>query len=591
VTRGGAMQLVESSTGNQKLRERRRRGSKTAALLAEALNNMPHGVLMFDATAHLLVCNQRYIDMYSLPADGVKPGCSLRELIEQRKATGLFSGDVARYCAEILATIARGETASQEIVTTDCRRIHVVNQPIPSGGWVATHEDVTQRRLAEHMAHHDALTDLPNRALLRIQLDEALRQTMRDQQLAVLFLDLDKFKGINDTLGHHIGDALLKTVAERLRGCVRDTDIVARLGGDEFVVVQTLTEQPSDAAALAARVRDAIITPCDLADHHVVIDASIGIALAPHDGTTADQLIRNADMALYSAKANGRGTYRFFEQDMDARMIGRRELEIALHEALVNGEFEIHYQPRLNLERGSISSCEALLRWRHPARGMVPPSEFIGVAEEIGLITRIGEWVIRTACTEAATWPDDVSVAVNISPVQFREQNLALVVTQALSASGLPAERLEIEITEAILMEQTEATLAVLRQLHALGVRVAMDGFGTGHSSLSYLRKFPFYKIKIDRSFVNSLSGKDETMAIVRAVTEVATSFHMLTTAEGVETAQQRDIVSSLGCTEIQGHLFSTARPADEIAKLLNSSGTRRTEAARTAVRVRLLIM
>jgi len=574
------MQMVERSPRDQQLSEKRRRVSKTAALLAEALNNMPHGVLMFDATAHLLVCNQRYIDMYSLSADGVKPGLSLRKLIEQRKATGLFAGDVARYCAEILATIARGETASQEIVTTDGRVIHVVNQPIPSGGWVATHEDVTERRATEHMAHHDTLTDLPNRALLRIQLERALRLATRDQQIAVLFLDLDKFKGVNDTLGHHIGDALLKTVAERLRGCVRETDIVARLGGDEFVVVQTLTEQPSDAAALAARIREAIIAPCDLDGHHVIIDTSIGITLAPYDGTAADQLIRNADMALYGAKASGRGTYRFFEQDMDAHMVGRRELEIELHEALVNGEFEIHYQPRLNLEHGSVSSCEALLRWRHPTRGMVPPCEFLRVAEEIGLITRLGEWVIRTACTEAATWPDDVSLAVNISPVQFREQNLALVVTQALSASGLPAGRLEIEITEAILMEQTEATLAVLRQLHGLGVRVAMDGFGTGHSSLSYLRKFPFDKIKIDRSFVNSLSDKDETMAIVRAVAGLATSFHMETTAEGVETAHQRDIVSALGCTEIQGHLFSAARPAGEIAKLLASSSPRRTKAA-----------
>jgi diguanylate cyclase (GGDEF)-like protein len=545
-------------------------------LLAEALENMPHGVVMFGRDARLQVSNRRYIDMYGLSEEIVKPGCTLRDLIAHRKEAGLFSGDVEQYCVDILYTIMRGRTAAQEIVTADGRTIHVVNQPVPSGGWVVTHEDVTEYKAAEaqiaHLAHHDALTDLPNRALFKAQLEQALLLTERGQQLAVLFLDLDNFKGINDTLGHPVGDELLRTVADRLRDCIRNTDMVARLGGDEFVVIQTLVEQPSDVAVLAARIREAINEPCDLLGHHVVVDTSIGIALAPHDGCTVDQLLKNADMALYGAKASGRGTYRFFERDMDVRMVERRKLELELRQALVKGEFEIHYQPLVNLEHSTVTGCEALLRWHHPERGLVAPGEFIGVAEEIGLIGRIGEWVLRTACGEAAKWPDDISIAVNVSPVQFRKHNLVQVVTQALAASGLRANRLEIEITETVLMEHTDETLAILHQLRALGVRIAMDDFGTGYSSLSYLQKFPFDKIKIDQAFINGLSSNEETTAIVRAVTGLASSFRMATTAEGVETQQQRDIVTALGCTEMQGYLFSAARPANEVTKLFQGN-------------------
>ncbi len=558
-----------------------------ASLLGEALNNMPHGVVMFDADARLVVNNRRYVEMYRLSEDIVRPGCSLHTLIKHRKETGLFDGDVEKYCTDILSTIRRGRTVSQHIVTADGRTIHVVNQPIPSGGWVVTHEDVTRYKAAEaqieHLAHHDALTDLPNRAQFNAQLEQALLLTERGQQLAVLFIDLDHFKNINDTLGHAIGDALLQTVATRLYSCIRKTDMIARLGGDEFVVIQTLVEHPSDAAGLAARIRDAIIAPYDLSDHHIMIDTSIGIALAPHDTSVASELLRNADMALYGAKAAGRGTYRFFEREMDVRMAKRRTLELELRQALAKGEFEIHYQPLVNLKRSSISSCEALLRWRHPERGMIEPGNFIAIAEEIGLIARIGEWVIRTACAEAATWPGDIAVAVNVSPLQFRTQNLTQVVANALAASGLQAHRLEIEITETILMEQTEETLAILHQLRNLGVRIAMDDFGTGYSSLSYLQKFPFDKIKIDQSFINGLSQKDETTAIVRAVAGLAGSLHMTTTAEGVETAQQRDIVTALGCTEMQGYLFSAARPPREIAELLLTHGAGMANVAKPA--------
>jgi diguanylate cyclase (GGDEF)-like protein len=444
---------------------------------------------------------------------------------------------------------------------------------LPDGGWVTTHEDITRQKEAEariaYMAHHDALTDLPNRTLFGAQLEAALRWLKRDEQLAVLFLDLDNFKNINDTLGHQIGDALLRTVAERLRGCIRETDEIARLGGDEFVIVQTKVGGPGDVAQFARRVRETIMQPYELDDHYVVVDTSIGIAMAPGDGTTCDELIKNADLALYGAKASGRGTYHFFEQAMDEKMMARHALELDLRRALVNGEFEVHYQPLVNLERDRISACEALLRWNHPVRGLVGPDTFIPVAEESGLITRIGDWVIRTACEEAATWPEDITLAINISPAQFRNENLISVVTHALATSGLAAERLELEITEAILLEQTEATLDTLNRLRDFGIRIAMDDFGTGYSSLSYLQKFPFDKIKIDGSFVNALSDAPESTAVIRAVTGLASSFRMVTTAEGVETEEQLALIRSLGCTEMQGYLFSKARSAPELAELL----------------------
>ncbi len=553
-------------------------------LLRETLNNMTHGVLMLDSNAQIVVCNDRYIKLYNLSKDIVKPGCTLLALIKHRKAVGSLVSDFKKFSKNIVDTIKRGEISTQHYTTTDGRIIHVVTKPIADGGWVVTHEDVTQHRRAEaqiaHMAHHDALTDLPNRALFGVQLEQALHWITGDQQLAVLFLDLDNFKNINDTLGHPVGDELLKIVAQRLRGCIRETDVIARLGGDEFVIVQTKVEQPSDVAVLATRIREAIMAPYDILEHQIVIDTSIGIALSPGDGSTPEQLIKNADMALYGAKASGRGTYRFFEQAMDAGMRARHTLELDLRKALVNGEFEIYYQPLVNLERDEISCCEALLRWHHPEHGLIVPDKFIPVAEETGLITRIGEWVIRTACQEAAGWSGDINLAVNVSPVQFKNKNLVQVVMHALAASGLPAHRLEIEITEAILMEQTEATLVTLNQLHALGVRIAMDDFGTGYSSLSYLQKFPFDKIKIDSSFINGLSDKAESTAVVRAVTGLADSFHMITTAEGVETEAQLEIVKALGCTEMQGYLFSKACSAKDMAEMLRS---RRIKSAKAA--------
>ena len=371
------------------------------------------------------------------------------------------------------------------------------------------------------------------------------------------------------TLGHPVGDELLKAVAARLRSCVRDTDIVARLGGDEFAIIQTAIAGPTDVIDLVNRIHEAIRKPYEAGGHLLVADTSIGIALAPDDGANPDQLLKNADLAMYGAKTDGRGTSRYFEPDMDARVKARRALEFDLREAIMCGGFELHYQPLVNLEYDKISGCEALLRWRHSARGMISPVEFIPIAEETGLIIPLGEWVLRTACAEAATWPDDIKVAVNVSPVQFKSGNLVQTVINALAASRLPACRLELEITEAVLIRDEESALAVLHQLRGLGVRIAMDDFGTGYSSLSYLQRFPFDKIKIDRSFIKDVAEIDGSCSIVQAVVSIAKSRNITTTAEGVETEQQLELLRTLGCTETQGYLYSPPRPAAEIRQLL----------------------
>ena len=437
-------------------------------------------------------------------------------------------------------------------------------------------DDVTERKAAEeriaHLAHYDPLTDLPNRVLFREQLEKELSLVRRGAQLAVLYLDIDHFKSINDTLGHPVGDELLKRVAHRLRSCLRDSDMISRLGGDEFAIIQTGIQDPKDAEGLAQRLREAVTNSAyDLNGHLTTADLSIGIALAPDDGSEIDDLVKHADLALYGAKAEGRANYRFYEPEMNARMKRRSALETDLRQAIANKEFELYYQPLVNLQTGLIAGCEALLRWRSPKHGMVPPLEFIPVAEETGLINPIGEWVLRQACREAMNWPSHVSVAVNISPVQFRNPGLALTVLASLTASGLPARRLELEVTESVLMQNNETTLATLHQIRDLGVRISMDDFGTGYSSLSYLRRFPFDKIKIDRSFIGDLSKDDEALAVVRAILTLAGSLKMATTAEGVETADQKTLLKSLGCDQMQGYLFSAPRQAGEIIDMFGT--------------------
>jgi len=443
------------------------------------------------------------------------------------------------------------------------------------GGWVATHVDVTEQRKSEakiiYMAQHDALTDLPNRALFQERLARALAITRgQGSSLAVLMLDLDRFKEVNDTLGHPAGDTLLQAVAARLRGCVREAAFIARLGGDEFAVIEYVANPAAEAAALAEKIRVALGEPFDLGDHQVSAATSIGIAIAPADGEDSEKILKSADLALYSAKNGGRGTFRFFEPELDQRMHARRNLERDMRSALVNHEFELHYQPFVDVRSGEICGCEALLRWHHPERGLVMPAEFIPLAEETGLIVPIGEWVLRSACAEAAKWPADLRIAVNLSPAQFRSKKLVRVVRDALAAPGIVAPRLELEVTETVIMHDSEAVFAALAQLHELGVRIALDDFGTGYSSLSFLQKFSFDKIKIDRSFINELShANEESRLFARAVVRFAVSLGKTTTAEGVETREQLDLLRADGCVEMQGYYFSRPIPGPDIAEIL----------------------
>jgi diguanylate cyclase (GGDEF)-like protein/PAS domain S-box-containing protein len=797
--------------------------------LDTAIDNMSQGLLMFDASARVVVVNQRYIEMYNVSPDVVKPGCTFRELLTHRKEIGNFTDDVDEYCSDILADLAQGKATEFLAGTGDGRSIKIVNTPMAGGGWVATLEDVTRQRQAEqererdreflnqiidhvpvmiavkdaaerrfvlvnrtaealwgisraealgktarelfpagqaemidkrddevvlsdtplvleahpnmagsgdprivtskrltirgkdgkpqylvsvvedvterkkieeerdrnreflnliidnipttiivrdardrryvlinrtaeayfgvpqdqiigktasdiypkamadmisahdeqqllqsggrlsleehsidtlgkgtrivspkrvtifgadgqpqylvsviedvterrqvdaritHLAHHDALTDLPNRVLFREKLERALKWPRQGEQVAVLYCDLDNFKSVNDTLGHPVGDDLLNAVAVRLRGCLRDEDTVARLGGDEFAIIQTGVKQPSDVTDLMKRIFDVVREPYQLGGYQVTSDASFGIAMAPSDGTDPDQLLKNADLALYGAKSDGRGTYRFFEPAMDACVKARRELEADLRQAIATDGFELYYQPIINLSDNKIVGCEALLRWCHAKRGMVSPAEFIPVAEETGLITALGEWVLKTACTEATAWPDDIKVSVNVSPVQFKSQTLPLTIVGVLATSGLPARRLILEITEAVLIRDDDTALAMLKQLRVLGVQVAMDDFGTGYSSLSYLQRFPFDKIKIDRSFIETIADKNGSAAIVQAVVDIAKSRNIMTTAEGVETPEQMEMLCALGCDEMQGYLFSAAVPATALPNL-----------------------
>jgi diguanylate cyclase (GGDEF)-like protein len=551
--------------------------------LSIAVNNIPQGLVLYDASARIIICNEPYLEMFGLSPDVAKPGCTMQRLIAHRKETGSFDGDVDEFCNAIIQTVRLGEATRQLTHAPGGRAIEIINRPLKSGGWVATIEDITERTRAEakiaHLAHYDGLTELPNRLLFRERLEQSLKAIRPGEQLAVLYIDIDEFKSVNDALGHAVGDELLKGVAERLRGCLKESDVAARLGGDEFAVIQTAIKDRSETTGLVDEIYSAIRQPLDCTGHLISTDASIGIALAPDDGVELDQLLRNADLALYGAKGDGRRTYRFFEAGMDQRAKARRSLELELRQAIGDGSLETHYQPVVNIEDGKISSCEALLRWRHRERGMISPAEFIPIAEESGLINELGQWVLNAACAEAATWPDHVRVAVNVSPVQFRSQSLALNVAAALAASGLPASRLELEITEAVLIRD-DAALDALHQLRKLGVRIALDDFGTGYSSLSYLQRFPFDKIKIDRSFIRDIAGPGASSSIVQAVVTIAAASDMMTTAEGVETEQQKNLLYILGCNEMQGYLFSPAIPAVEVRRLLLTHSGRAMSAA-----------
>jgi diguanylate cyclase (GGDEF)-like protein len=464
----------------------------------------------------------------------------------------------------------KSATYFQELA--DGRTLAVSHQPTKEAGWVATYEDVTERRRVEariaYMAHHDALTDLPNRTLLAERIEHAFARAFRfGEAFSILYLDLDRFKSVNDTLGHPIGDKLLKAVAERLRSCTRDTDLVARMGGDEFAVLQIGPDTVRSTEQLAQRIREVVSAPYVIDGHNVVVGTSIGIALAPSDGVSTDQLLKNADMALYRAKAGGRGVHCFFEARMGEELQTRRLIELDLRRALAAGEFEVYYQPLVRLSDGAITGYEALLRWQHPERGFISPAEFIPIAEEIGLIVPIGEWVLRQACAQASKWPHDVKIAVNLSAVQLRNRDLVQVVMLALANSGLAPTRLELEITESVFLADNDLTLSILHDLRGFGVRIAMDDFGTGYSSLSYLRSFPFDKIKLDRSFVRDLGVKPDSFAIVQSIAALGTSLGMTTIAEGIETAEQLERVKAAGFAEGQGYLFGRPQPVERIAR------------------------
>ncbi|WP_407115948.1 EAL domain-containing protein [Bradyrhizobium sp. LMG 9283] len=571
--------ISQLSVARQQLEGSQKELQEQKLRLDTAINHMVEGLCMFDADKRLVVCNERYARLYRLPPELLRTGTSHSDIIRHRIVKGILKGDPSEGAAEQfiskLAALPFDVVSSRIDEFADGRLICVTRQPMAGGGWVATHLDVTEQRRSEakitHMAQHDALTDLPNRVLLRERMEHAIAVTRNGGlDLAVLMLDLDRFKEVNDTLGHPAGDALLRAVAARLRECVTETALIARLGGDEFAVIDYVTNPAVEAAALAENVRKALCEPFDLGDHRVTVGTSIGIAIAPRDGNDSDVILKSADLALYSAKSGGRGAFRFFEPELDQLMHARRNLEREMRDALAGRQFELHYQPFVSPATGKTCGFEALLRWHHPQRGLVLPGEFIPLAEETGLIVPLGEWVLRTACAEAAKWPTDLRIAINLSPAQFRSKELVPVIVGALASSGVAPHRLELEVTETVIMHDSEAVFSALAQLRELGVRIALDDFGTGYSSLSFLQRFSFDKIKIDRSFVNELSSvRVEAHHLARAVVRFAVSLGKTTTAEGVETKEQLDILREEGCAETQGYYFSRPMPASDIPRML----------------------
>ncbi len=543
-----------------------------------ALNNMAHGLCMFDPERQLIICNDQYAKMYGLPSELTKPGTPLYVIMQYLIDKKTFA-ESAEETYTALNTRPKGGYAQLVKTFTDGRLVSISYQGTADGGWVAIHEDITERQKAEahiaHLARHDQLTDLPNRVFLREELDKRLRRLRHGEKFAVLWLDLDRFKSVNDSLGHPIGDKLLNAVANTLTNCVDGDDFVARLGGDEFAIIHADVGRPEESGVLASRIIERLDTPYEIEGQQLNIGASIGLAIAPTDGKNADQLLKNADLAMYRAKADGRGSYCFFEAEMDARIQARRALEIELRGALAAGQLQLYYEPLVNAKTGEVRCFEALLRWFHPRLGAIPPGEFVPLAEESGLIGPLGQWVLRSACAEAAKWPARFRVAVNLSPIQFKNLNLVKSILGALAASGLPASRLELEITESVLLEADSRTLAILHELHSLGIRIVMDDFGTGFSSLNYLRSFPFDKIKIDQTFVRDMSKGRDSVAIIKAIIDLGRALHIEVVAEGVETEEQLSILLAEGCTEMQGYYFSKPAPIENFEKILTERNGR----------------
>ena len=540
-----------------------------------ALNNMSHGLCMLDPQDRLQVWNERFLELLHIENAPVRVGMRISQLVRHSIRAGNHKAKSAKQVVGDLVSGLQQDKLDQFHTSPDGDRTIAVSRRImDDGGSVVILEDVTERKRAQeritHLAKFDDLTGLANRAQFRERINGMLA-AVHQNHLTIHLIDLDRFKSINDTLGHPIGDKLLKEVAFRLSTAIKPADMITRFGGDEFVVLQTGTDRRQDAEWLAQRLARTLKEPFEIDGHRMDIGASIGIAMAPNDGIDADQLLKKADMALYAAKNGGGGNHRFFAMDMEAAVQERRALELDLREALGSEQFHLNYQPLIDLKTGRVTTCEALMRWTHPVRGEVPPAVFIPVAEETGLIIALGEWALNQACVEAAGWPHGVKVAVNLSPVQFRDRGLALQVVSALAKSGLPPQRLELEVTERLLLEDNDGTLATMQQLNNLGVGLSLDDFGTGYSSLNYLRKFPFHKIKIDQSFICDLGDERDARAIIGAVASLGAGLDKTVVAEGIETEEQMKLVMSQGCHEGQGYLFGRPMSAAAIRARLET--------------------